>query len=296
LAIAGTTATPQPPSANWDAFQGGLREAGYVEGRNFVFEHRDAQNTPELFTAAAADLVRAHVSVIFARGGQAVRAAQQATGTIPIVAIDLETDPIAARFVKSLSRPGGNVTGMFLDVAELSGKHLELLKELLPRLARVAVVGDPDVNRSQMQATLAAARALSVGVDVMEVRQAKAIDDAFQTAAQKRAGAMLVLSSPLSLAYRVAIADLAIRHRLPTMFVYRFHVDAGGLISYGPNLPAMFRRCGGYVARILAGGRPAEMPIERPSTFELVINLKTARALGLTIPPSLLQRADQAVE
>ena len=296
LAIAGTTSTPQPPSANWDAFLAGLREAGYVEGRNFVFEHRDAGNKPELFPAAAADLVRAHVSVIFARGGQAVRAAKQATHTIPIVAIDLETDPIAAHLVKSLSRPGGNVTGMFLDLAELSGQHVELFKELLPRLSRVAVVGDPEVNRSQMEATAAAGHQLSVGVDVIEVRQAKDIDGAFRTASQKRAGAVVVLSSPLSLAYRVTIAELAIRYGLPTMFVYRFHVDAGGLLSYGPSLPAMFHRCGGYVARILAGSKPAEMPIERPSTFELIINLKAAKALNLTIPPSLLARADQVIE
>src|SRR5215813_12754979 len=182
LAIAGTTSTPQPPSANWDAFIAGLRETGYIEGRNFVFEHRDAGNRPELFPAAAADLVRARVSVIFARGPQAVRAARQATKTIPIVAIDLETDPVAAHFVKSLSQPGGNVTGMFLDLAELSGKHIQLFKELLSRLSQVAVLGDPEVNRSQMQATAAAGRQLDIRVDVIEIRQAKEIDDAFRAA------------------------------------------------------------------------------------------------------------------
>ena len=163
LAIAGTTSSPQPPSANWDAFLAGLRDGGYVEGQNVAFEHRDAHNRPELFPAAAAERVRAGVRVIFARGGQAVRAAKQATSAIPIVAIDLETDPIAAHFVTSLRRPGGNVTGMFLDLADLSGKHV---------LTRLAVVGDPDVNRSQFQATQQAGRILAVAVDPIEIRRA----------------------------------------------------------------------------------------------------------------------------
>ena len=296
LAIAGTTSSPQPPSANWDAFLAGLREGGYVEGKNFVFEHRDAQNRPERFPAAAAELVHSGVRVIFARGGQAVRAATQATSTIPIVAIDLETDPIAAHFVKSLSRPGGNVTGMFLDLADLSGKHVELLKEMVPALTRLAVVGDPDVNRSQFQATQQAGRALGVAVDPMEIRRGADFERVFRAAADKRARAVIVGSSPLTLAYRTEIGELAARYRLPTMFVYRFHVDAGGLLSYGPNLPEMFQQCGRYVARVLAGAKPADMPVERPTKFELVINGKTARALGLAIPPSLLQRADQVID
>lgn len=296
LVIAGSTSSPQPPNANWDAFLAGLREAGYVEGKDFVFEHRDAQNRPERFGAAAAELVRAGVRVIFARGGQAVRAAKQATSTIPIVAIDLETDPIAAHFVKSLSRPGGNVTGMFLDLADLSGKHVELLKEMVPSLTRLAVVGDPDVNRSQFQATQQAGHALGVMVDPMEIRRAADIEGVFRAAADKRARAMIVGSSPLTLAYRTEIAELAARYRLPTMFVYRFHVDAGGLLSYGPNLPEMFEQCGRYVARVLAGAKPADMPVERPTKFEFVISGKTAKALGLTIPRSLLQRADQVIE
>ena len=296
LVIAGTTSSPQPPSANWDAFLAGLREAGYIEGKNFQFEHRDAHNRPELFPTAAAEVVRAGVRVIFARGGQAVRAAKQATITIPIVAIDLETDPIAAHFVKSLSRPGGNVTGMFLDLAELSGKHVELLKEMIPNLTRLAVVGDPDVNRSQFQATQQAGRSLSVAVDPIEIRRASDIEGVFRTCAEKHDRALIVGSSPLTLAYRTEIAQLASRYRIATMFVYRFHVDAGGLLSYGPDLPDMFHHCGQYVARVLAGAKPADMPIERPTRFELVINLKTAKALGLTIAPSLLQRADQVIE
>ncbi|HWO06932.1 MAG TPA: ABC transporter substrate-binding protein [Methylomirabilota bacterium] len=296
LAIAGTTSSPQPPSANWDAFLAGLRDGGYVEGQNFAFEHRDAHNRPELFPAAAAELVRAGVRVIFARGGQAVRAAKQATSAIPIVAIDLETDPIAAHFVTSLRRPGGNVTGMFLDLADLSGKHVELLKEMVPTLTRLAVVGDPDVNRSQFQATQQAGRILAVAVDPIEIRRASDIQGVFRITTEKHDRALIVGSSPLVLAYRAEIADLATRHHLPTMFVYRFHVDAGGLLSYGPDLPEMFHHCGQYVARVLAGAKPAEMPVERPTKFELVINLKTAKALGLTIPQSLLQRADQVIE
>ena len=288
LAIAGPNSTPQPPPENWNAFLAALREGGYEDGKTFTFEHRDARNRPELFRAAAAELVRAKVAVIFARGGHAVRAAKQATNTIPIVAIDLETDPIVAHFVQSLARPGGNVTGMFLDLADLSGKHMELLKELRPKLARLAVLGDPEIN--------AAGRALSVQVEALRIQQADDLPGAFGTAARNKAGALLLLSSPLGLTHRRQIADLAVAHRLPTMFVYRSHVDAGGLMSYGPNLPDMFRHCGVYVARILAGSKPAEMPVERPTVFELVINLKTARALGLPIPPSLLQRADQVIE
>jgi putative ABC transport system substrate-binding protein len=296
LAIAGPNSTPQPPPENWNAFLAALREGGYEDGKTFTFEHRDARNRPELFRAAAAELVRAKVAVIFARGGHAVRAAKQATNTIPIVAIDLETDPIVAHFVQSLARPGGNVTGMFLDLADLSGKHMELLKELRPKLARLAVLGDPEINASQFRATESAGRALSVQVEALRIQQADDLAGAFGTAARNKAGALLLLSSPLGLTHRRQIADLAVAHRLPTMFVYRSHVDAGGLMSYGPNLPDMFRHCGVYVARILAGSKPAEMPVERPTVFELVINLKTARALGLPIPPSLLQRADQVIE
>ena len=296
LAIAGSTSIPQPPPENWDAFVAALQEAGYVEGQHFVFEHRDARNRSELFPAAAAELVRANVTVIFARGGHAVRAAKQATNTIPIVAVDLETDPVVAHFVKSLPRPGGNVTGMFLDLADLSGKHMELLKDLVPRLSRLAVVGDPEINVSQFRATETAGRVLSVKVQTLEVRHADDFAAAFRVAVRDNVGALLVLSSPLTLAHRRQIADLAVKHRLPTMFVYRSHVDAGGLMSYGPNLPDMFHHCGVYVARILAGSKPAEMPVERPTVFELVINLKTAKTLGLTIPPSLLQRADQVIE
>jgi ABC transporter substrate binding protein len=252
LAIAGTTSSPQPPSANWDAFLAGLRDGGYVEG--------------------------------------------QTTSAIPIVAIDLETDPIAAHFVTSLRRPGGNVTGMFLDLADLSGKHVELLKEMVPTLTRLAVVGGPDVNRSQFQATQQAGRILAVAVDPIEIRRASDIQGVFRITTEKHDRALIVGSSPLVLAYRAEIADLATRHHLPTMFVYRFHVDAGGLLSYGPDLPEMFHHCGQYVARVLAGAKPAEMPVERPTKFELVINLKTAKALGLTIPQSLLQRADQVIE
>jgi ABC-type uncharacterized transport system substrate-binding protein len=296
LAIAGPTSSPQPPPENWDAFLAALREGGYVEGQNVVFEHRDARNRPELFPAVAAELVRANVTVIFARGGQAVRAAKQATNRIPIVAVDLETDPVVARFVQSLPRPGGNVTGMFLDLADLSGKHMELLKDLVPRLSRLGVVGDPEINVSQFRSTEVAGRVLSVKVQTLEIRHSDAFADAFRVAMRDNVGALLVLSSPLVLAHRRQIADLALKHRLPTMFVYRSHVDAGGLVSYGPNLPRMFHHCGVYVARVLAGSKPAEMPVERPAVFELVINLKTAKALGLTIPPSLLQRADQVIE
>src|SRR4029077_1607880 len=185
LAIAGPNSTHQPPPENWDAFLAALREGGYEEGKTFTFEHRDARNRQEL--------CRAKVPVIAARGGQGVRAAKKATNTIPIVAIDLETDPIVAHFVQSLARPGGNVTGMFLDLADLSGKHMGLLKERRPKLPRLAVLGDPEINGSQFRATESAGRALSVQVETLEIRHADDLAGAFGTAARSKAGALLLL-------------------------------------------------------------------------------------------------------
>ena len=292
-----TTGNPHSaPPANWEGFLQGLRESGYVEGQNIAIEQRYAEGKPELFPDRAADLIRLKVDVIFARGPWAVSAAKAATRTIPIIGLDLESDPISDGFVTSLARPGGNITGMFLDLAELSGKQLQILKEIMPKLSRVAILGDPAVNASQLRELRVVARSLAVQTQALEMKSSKDLESAFEAANKGHATALIVLSNPLTLASRTQIGGMATKRRLPTMYLYRAHVDAGGLISYGPDLPDMFRRCGEYVGRILGGAKPAELPVERPVRFDLVVNLKTAKTLGLTIPPSVLARADQVIE
>jgi putative ABC transport system substrate-binding protein len=296
LAIAAPIDTPPPPPANWNAFVQGLREAGYMEGRNIEFEHRSAQDQPELFPKLASELADLKVDVIFARGTWALAAAKKATRTIPIAGIDLEIDPVEAGLVASIARPGGNITGMFLDLSELSGKHLQLLKEIIPRTSRVAVLGDFDINAPQLRELSRVARSLAIQTQAVEFKNATNLDGAFDAAKNWGAEALLVLSNPLSLAYRTRIGELAVKARLPTIYLYKAHAEAGGLISYGPDLPDMFRRCGGYVARILGGTRPADLPIERPARFDMVVNLKAAKALGITIPETILARADEVIE
>jgi putative ABC transport system substrate-binding protein len=296
IGILTTASSVSSPSANYEAFVQGLRESGYVEGRNVLLEQRYAEERPKLFPALAADLVRLKVDLIFARGPWAVAAATSATRAIPIVGIDLESDPVADGLVKSLARPGGNLTGMFLDLAELSGKQLQILKEINPRLSRVAVLGDSAVNSSQLRELKSVAGSLAMQIQPLEMKAAKDLAGAFESENKRPSEALIVLSSPLTLASRSQIADIAAKRRLAAMYLYRAHVEAGGLLSYGPDLPDMFRRSGIYAARILGGVKPGELPLERPAKFELVINLKTAKALGLTIPQSLLQRADQVIE
>jgi putative ABC transport system substrate-binding protein len=296
LAIAAPTDTPPPPPANWDAFVQGLREIGYMEGQNIAFEHRSAHDQPELFPKLALELASLKVDVIFARGTWALAAAKNATRTIPIVGIDLEIDPVEAGLVASIARPGGNITGLFLDLSELSGKHLQFLKEIMPGTSRVAVLGNPDINAPQIRELERVAQSLAVQTRAVDVKNATDLDGAFDTAKNWRADALIVLSNPLNLAYRTRIGALAAKAGLPTIYLYRAHVDAGGLISYGPDLPDMFRRCGVYVGRILGGIKPEELPIERPARFELVVNLKIAKALGITIPETILVRADEVIE
>ena len=219
-----------------------------------------------------------------------------ATRTIPIVGIDLEIDPVEAGLVASIARPGGNITGLFLDLSELSGKHLQILKEIIPGTSRVAVLGRPDINATQIRELERVARPLALQIRAVDLKTATNLNDAFDTAKDWRADALIVLSNPFSLAYRTQIGAFAEKARLPTIYLYRAHVDAGGLISYGPDLPDMFRRCGVYVGRILGGTKPADLPIERPARFELVVNLKIAKALGMTIPEAILLRADEVID
>jgi len=286
--------TPANPTLA-EAFKQGLGDLGYTDGQNVMVEFRDADSRPERLPQLGVDVVRLGVDLIFARGAGALSAAKQATSRIPIVAVDLESDPVAMGFVRSLAKPGGNITGVFLDLPELSGKQLQLLKEIIGSLSRVAILGDPVLNAPQFQATEAAARSLAMQPQLLDVRGSKDIDTALGAASRGRAGAILLLSSPLVLNHREEIGTLAIKSRLPAVSMFLEFAEAGGLMSYGPSLREAFRRGGGYAGRVLQGAKPAVMPVERPTKFELVINLKTAKALSLAIPPTLVARADHVI-
>jgi len=280
-----------------DAFRLGLAEGGYTDGKTVRIEFAYGNFKPELLLPAARDLVRLNVDVIFAPGGPVVVAAvREATSSIPIVALDLESDPLAKGWVKSLARPGGNMTGFFLDIPEMSGKQLELLREVLPHLSRIAVIGVPGLNAVQFAATEAAARAVAVEAETLEVRSYDDFADAMEAARTKHAEAGVLLSSPLVYGYSKQIAELALAKRLPLICLFPEFAKLGGFMAYGPKMDDEFRRCGGYVGRILHGAKPSDLPIQRPEKFELVINLKTATALGLDMPTQLQQLADELIE
>jgi putative ABC transport system substrate-binding protein len=279
-----------------DAFRQALHERGWVEGQNFVFEHRPAVRSGSL-PDLAAELIRLKIDVIVAVGDPAIRAAKQATSTIPIVMAP-SADPIGAGFVASLARPGGNITGSSILAAELGGKRLELLREVVPKASRVAVLwnsADP-AKALELKDTQVAARALGVTLQSVEVRGADDFDSAFSAISRGRPDALIAFSEPLALAHRGRIVDFAAKSQLPMISEIKEFADAGGLMTYGPSLPDLFRRAATYVDKILKGAKPADLPIEQPTKFELVINLKTAKALGLTIPRSVLLRADQVIE
>jgi putative ABC transport system substrate-binding protein len=283
------------------AFREGLRSLGYVEGRNVVIEYRSAEGKPERLSTLAAELVALKVEVILIGPGTLpALAAQQATKTVPIV-FTSAGDPVTSGLVSSLARPGGNVTGLSLLFPELVGKCLEHLKQVVPSVGRFAVLWQPGAvperaAQDNLKAADAAARALGVRLQVVEARGPADIDRAFSDMTRERAGGLTVLSTPMLASQRRRLVDLAVKHRLPTVFSFREYVDAGGLMSYGPDLADSFRRAAAYVDRILKGTKPEDLPVEQPTKFELVINLKAAKALGLTIPPSVLARADQVIE
>jgi putative ABC transport system substrate-binding protein len=285
-----------PPSAERAAFLEGLRELGYVAGRTVVVEYRSAAWNRELLPDLTAELVGLKVDVIVAMPGT-IEAARDATKTIPIVAASL-VDPVEEGLVTSLARPGGNLTGPGWSTGELTGKRVELLKEAIPRLSRAAVLWTPtdQAAQRQWQEAQSAARRLRVTLRSLEVRDPNDFPKAFSAMTQKRPDALITFPSPLTSAYRPIIIDFAIKQRLPTMFAIKADVEAGGLLSYAPSLTDTFRRAARYVDRVLKGAAPGDLPIEGPTRFELVINLKTAKALGLTIPPSVLGRADQVIE
>ena len=280
------------------AFMERLGELGYVIGENLVVDVRTSEydKTAE-YSNLATQLVAAGVDVLLASNPHALEATTKATKTIPIVGVDLESDPVAKGWVASVARPGGNVTGFFLDIPELSGKQLQLLKEIKPTLLRVAVLGDLRVNELQFRAAEAAARAGGLAVQSLPVKGLDEIAAAIGDAARQRAGALLVLSSPLLFGNLRHVAEAALKHQLPTINLFvPFFAEAGGLLAYGPAFRDLFRRAADYTARILKGAKPADLPVQRPATFEFVINLKTAKALGLQIQQSLLLRADRVIE
>ena len=283
------------------AFLQGLRDLAYIEGRNLQIEYRDAKSKPERFPALAAELVALKVDVIATFGGTlAALAAKQATTTIPIV-FHIVGDPVTDGLVASLARPGGNVTGFSIVTPELVGKLLELLRQAVPRVSRVALLVKPDaVPDRAMKRYLAeadvAAQALGIRLQVVEARGPEDFDRAFLDMSKARAGALVVLLTAVFDTQRRRLVELAAKNRLPTAISSRAFAEAGGLISYGPDLSDLARRVATYVDKILKGATPADLPVEQPTKFELVINLKTAKALGLTIPPSLLGRADEVIQ
>jgi ABC-type uncharacterized transport system substrate-binding protein len=293
-----TAFSSSEPDPRFDTFRQELRNLGYVEGQNLLIERRYAEGSDARFRALAAELVDLQVDVIVAGGSAATKAAQQATRTIPIVMAS-SSDPVGMGFVTSLARPGGNTTGMSNFVAELPGKQLELLNEAVPQSARIAVLTNPasPAHGTEMDTLAVAAKALGVHVHVVPLRSRAELAGAFAAMTREGAKALVTLGEPLLIDRIIsAIVDLAAQHRLPAIYRWRSHVEAGGLMSYGPNQPALWRRYAYYVDRILRGTKPADLPVEQPTKFELVINLRTAKALRLTIPQTILLQADHVIE
>jgi ABC-type uncharacterized transport system substrate-binding protein len=285
----------QPPKAWVEALQQGLRERGYVEGRNLVWEFRSTDGSLDQLPQFAEELVRLKVDVILARASSGAMAAKRATTSIPIVFLAVYS-PVEIGLVPNLGHPGGNITGVAVNASDMAGKRVQLLKELVPRLKRVAILSHPShpTNAIQLQGAEAAARTLGVQLEAVPVRGA----DDFAPALKALRGIEGVLhaDTPLFTTHRARLVDAVARRRLPAIYALRPYVEAGGLMSYGPDHPDLYRRAAAHVDKILKGAKPGDLPVEQPTTFELVINNRTAKAIGLTIPPSLVLRADQIVE
>ena len=295
-----SNADPASESARSEAIRLALRELGYIEGQNIAIEYRYAEGKLDRFPELAAELVRLKVDIIVVAGGDpAIRAAKNATKTIPIVMMGGGVDPVEAGLVESLARPGGNVTGITNLSRELGGKRLELLKEAVPKLARVAVLYDPanpGSVREVKEVLPVAARALGLTIQPWEVRAADDFEKVFAALNKQRPDGLYVAGGPLMSANQKRIVGFALKSRLPSVYQHREAVDAGGLMSYGADLADSYRRVAYYVDRILKGAKPADLPVEQPTKFELVINLKTAKQIGLTIPPEVLARADKVIK
>jgi len=292
-----TASTPAAQLPSSKALREGLRELGYIEGQNIAIEFRYAEEKPERLPILAAELVRLKVEVIVTGGPTATRTAKEATNTVPVV-MSQDNDPVGNGFVVSLARPGGNITGLATLSPELSGKRLELLKEIVPKLNRVAVLGtstNPG-NAQGLKETELAAKAFRVQLQYLDVRDHKDIEIAFREASRERADAVLVLGGPVVLPQRTKVAELAVKNRLPAIYNRPEFVEAGGLVSYSASYTDMSRRAATYVDKILKGAKPADLPVEQPTKFEFVINLKAAKQIGLTIPPNVLARADKVIK
>jgi putative ABC transport system substrate-binding protein len=290
----GYLAYPSAPPDN--AFLQGLRDLGYIEGKNIAIEYRFADGKPERLPGLAAELIGLKVDVIVTLGTPAAVAAKQATLMIPIV-MALISDPVGAGLVASLARPGGNVTGLSTVSLDLSGKRLELLKETMPKVSRIAVLYDPNdpAKIAEFKETEVAARPLGVQLQSLEVRSLDEFEAAFKGATRANVGCVLVLPTALSTTHRKRIGELAAKNRLPTIWATSQHMDGGGLMSYGPDYGDLYRRAATYVDKILKGAKPADLPVEQPMKFEFVVNLKTAKQIGLTIPPDVLARATKII-
>ena len=280
-----------------EEFRQGLRELGYVEGKNIVIDYQWAEGKLDRLPALAAELVRLKIDIIVSAGPTVTRVAKEATVTIPIV-MGFDDDPVGSGFVASLARPGGNITGLSALSPELSGKQLELLKEIIPRFSRVAVVGSsshPGTAQSLKEIELAAG-AYKVQLQYVDIIDPKDIETAFGAASKGRADAVLVLTSVVTNSHRKQIVELAAKNRLPAIYYTAEWVGAGGLMTYGASFTDLFRRAATYVDKILKGAKPADLPVEQPKKFELIINLKAAKQIGLTIPPNVLARADKVIK
>ena len=284
-------------AARIEAFRQGLRELGYVEGKNIIIEWRSADGKPERRSEIAAELVRLKVDVIVSAGPTATRAIKEATSTIPIV-MGQDTDPVGSGFVASLARPGGNITGLAALAPEMSGKELQLLKEIVPRLSRVAIIGNSTNpgDAQSLRETVLAAGSFEIYLRYLDIIEPKDIEPALRAAAKGHADALLMLGNPILNAHRKQIVDLAVKHRLPATYARPEYVEAGGLMYYGTSYNDLFRRAATYVDKILRGANPADLPVEQPTKFELVINLKAAKRIGLTIPSNVLARADRIIK
>ena len=284
-------------SARLDAFRQGLQALGYVERQNLLVEYRTAEGRLDQLTGLAADLVRLKVDVIVTSGPASTRQAKGVTATIPIVMAQ-DSDPVGNGFVASLARPGGNITGLSSLFTELGGKQLEILQAIVPRLSRIAVFGEsagPADTTQILKEVERAARLLGIQIQKFDLRSEKDIEPAFEAARKRRADAVLILGSPLAASHRVQLAELAARHRLPAMAQLGEFAEDGGLVTYGVSLVDLWRRAATYVDKILKGARPGELPVEQPTRLELIVNLKTAGRIGLTIPAALLARADRVL-